>query len=168
MTGRLGVAILGCAVAAVGCASSAAPPKASLAVATAVPLQSLQNLTLVSVTVNRSDQASVFVVDTGATHTMLAPLLAKRLGLSVPPDALRREMRVVGGTKVTVPFLRVRSLQVGEALVEPMEIGVYDFAPQSPSIDGPLGGDFLNRFKVTFDHRARRMTLEPLPESGRR
>lgn len=164
---RLGTVLVALgAVMGVACAPAPVPPKASLAAASVVPLQSLENLTLVSATVNRSDQAAVFMVDTGASRTILGPLLVKRLGLSVPPNAVRHDLRVVGGTVVTVPFIRVGSLQVGDAVVEQMDVGVYDFAPEARIIDGLLGGDFLSRFKVTFDHRARRMTLEP-PLTGR-
>src|SRR5262249_58502655 len=109
-----------------------------------------------------SDQAAVFMVDSGASYTILAPLLAKRLNLSVPPDAVRHDMRIVGGTVVTVPFIRLGSLQVGDAVVEQIDVGVYDFAPEARIIDGLLGGDFLTRFKITFDHAAGRMILEPL------
>jgi hypothetical protein len=153
-----GVLVLGSA-----CAPAAAPPKASLTAASIVPLQSLADLTLVSVRVNRSDQAAVFMVDTGASKTIMSPLLARRLGLTVPKDAVRHDLRIVGGTVVTVPFIRVTSLQVGEAMIEAMEVGIYDFAPDARVIDGMLGGDFLSRFRVTFDQAARRMTLEPLP-----
>jgi predicted aspartyl protease len=157
------VLIAGAVVLAAACAPAAVPPKASLTAASIVPLQSLDNLILVSATVNRSDQAAVFMVDTGASRTIIGPLLARRLGLTVPKDAVRHDLRIVGGTVVTVPFIRVGSLQVGEAMIEQMDVGVYDFAPDVRIIDGMLGGDFLNRFRVTFDQAARRMTLEPLP-----
>ena len=163
MTARLGTVLMAGVLALGGaCAPAAAPPKVSLTAASIVPLQSLANLTLVSVTVNRSDQAAVFMVDTGASKTIISPLLARRLGLTVPRDAVHHDLRIVGGTVVTVPFIRVSSLQVGEAMIEEMEVGVYDFAPEARIIDGLLGGDFLTRFKITFDHAAGRMILEPL------
>ena len=166
MTARLRTAFIAAsAVMITACAPAPAPPKASLAAASIVPLQSLANLTLVSATVNRSDQAAVFMVDSGASYTMLAPLFAKRLGLSVPPDAVRHDMRIVGGAVVTVPFIRLGSLQVGDAVLEQLDVGVYDFAPEARIIDGLLGGDFLSRFKVTLDHGASRMVLEPLSKA---
>ena len=164
MTARFGTVLMaGALVLGGACAPAAAPPKATLTAASIVPLQSVENLVLASVKINRSDQAAVFTVDTGASKTIMSPLLARRLGLTVPRDAVRHDLRIVGGTVVTVPFIRVSSLQVGEAMIEEMEVGIYDFAPDTRVIDGMLGGDFLNRFRVTFDQAARRMTLEPLP-----
>lgn len=151
----------------VACAHPPVPPKASLARPTAVPIQTVEQITLVSVTVNRSQQAAVFVVDTGASWTILSPLLAARLGLSVPADAVRRDLRIVGGQIVTVPFIRINALQVGEAVVEAPEVGVYDVAPQARVIDGLLGGDFLNRFNVTLDRQGGRLLLEPIPDRRR-
>lgn len=68
---------------------------------------------------------------------------------------------------ISVPFVRVATLQVGDAVVERMEVGVYEFAPQARVIDGLLGSDYLNRFKVTFDRGSGRMILEPLPTARR-
>jgi predicted aspartyl protease len=149
------------------CAPTAAPPPATLAAPSTVPLQLSADAMLVSVTINRSQQAAVFLVDTGASRTFLSPLLATRLALSVPPDAPRQDLRIVGGSVISVPLVRVASFQVGEALVERMEVGVYEFAPESRVIDGLLGSDFLNRFKVTFDRQSGHMILEPLPTARR-
>lgn len=144
------------------CASTPVPPKVSLMVASLVPIQVIENITLVSVTVNRSPQVAVFVVDTGAGSTIITPLLAARLGLSVPVNAVRRQLRVIGGQVITVPFIQLAALQVGEAMVEGLEVGVYDIMPDARAIDGLLGGDFLHRFKVTLDRRTSRMVLEPV------
>ena len=152
---------------AAACASAPDPQMTSLTAASVVPFQTLANLTLVSATVNGSPQAAVFLVDTGASQTLLSPLLAKRVGVTVPVQAARRDLRVVGGAIVSVPLVRVHSLQVGEARVDQMEVGVYDFSPEARSIDGLLGGDFLNRFKVTFDRVSGRMILEPAAAARR-
>jgi hypothetical protein len=152
----------------VACASTSPPPAATLAAPSAVPLQLSAQAMLVSVTINRSHQAAVFLVDTGASRTLFAPLLATRLGLTVPSDAPRQDLRIVGGAVISVPLVRVAALQVGEAVVERMEVGVYEFAPQARVIDGLLGSDFLNQSKVTFDRASGRMTLEPLPTTRRR
>jgi predicted aspartyl protease len=152
----------------VACAPAPVPPKVNLIAASVVPVQVVEELTLVSVTVNRSSQAAVFIVDTGASWTIISSLLATRLELSVPTQAVRRELRVVGGQVIKVPFVRLGKLQVGEAVVEELEVGVYDIAPSARFIDGLLGGNFLNRFNVTLDRQTGRMFLEPVSSDHRR
>ena len=63
---------------------------------------------------------------------------------------------------IEVPIIRVPSVRAGAAVVENLEVGVLDFAPHAPIIDGLLGGDFLSRFKATLDGQARLLRLEPL------
>jgi predicted aspartyl protease len=129
--------------------------------ATDVPIQVIQSLTLVSASVNRAP--GVMIVDTGAQWTILSPLLARRIGLAVPADAPRRKLAVVGGQMIDVPFVTLPTLGVGTAVVENLQVGVYDIFPQVKILDGLLGGDFLHRFRVTVDRAANRMRLEPLP-----
>jgi hypothetical protein len=80
----------------------------------------------------------------------------------VPADAPKRKIRVVGGQTLDVPFIRISTVQVSAAAMTDQEVGVYDIYPDAPIIDGLLGGDFLQRFRVTLDRSARQMRLEPL------
>ena len=102
------------------------------------------------------------IVDTGAQRTILTPSLLRRMNLSVPDDAPRRKMYVVGGQALDVPFIRIASVRAGAAAVENLEVGVYDVAPRARAVDGLLGGDFLRHFKVTLDAQDRLLRLEPL------
>jgi predicted aspartyl protease len=141
-----------------GCASSptdAPPPPVE------VPIQLMNNVVLVAASVNGGASA-LLIVDTGASATILTPRLLRRLELAVPADAPRRQLRVVGGEKLDVPFIRVSTIAIGGAMVKDQDVGVYDFAPDTPVLDGLLGGDVLHRFRVTLDRSARRMRLEPL------
>ncbi len=133
-----------------------------LEASTTVPIRAIQNLTLVYATFNRSQRA-LLIVDSGASSTLITPLLITRLGLSVPKDAPRRQVYVVGGQRIDVPFMTISGIQVGDATIENLDVGVYEAFPGAPDIDGLLGGDFLQRFRVTLDKNARRLILEPLP-----
>jgi tetratricopeptide (TPR) repeat protein len=132
----------------------------SLAAATSIPVQVEDSAMLVHVTVNDAQQA-LLLVDTGATVTALRPLVLKRLGLTIPDDAPRRRVTVVGGETLSVPLVRL-TLRVGAATVQNLEVAVTEVSPGHADVDGLLGGDFLQRFKVSLDRAARRMTLEPL------
>ncbi|MBI2153912.1 MAG: retropepsin-like domain-containing protein [Candidatus Rokubacteria bacterium] len=124
-----------------------------------------ENITLIYVTMRTAIErweGGVFIVDTGSSSTIVAPLLITRLGLSVPANAPRKPIHLLGGQKIEVPFIRVDAIRVGQATLESVEVGVYEVAPEAPAIEGVLGGDFLHHFRVTIDKAAGRMQLEPL------
>jgi tetratricopeptide (TPR) repeat protein len=132
----------------------------TLGAATSVPLQLAGNAMLVRALVNQHHRA-LMVVDTGASVTLVRPLVLTRLGVTLPADAPRRRMTVVSGATMDVPFL-VLSVQVGEARIDNLLVAVVEAFPGDPDLDGLLGSDFLNRFKVGFDQGGRLMTLTPL------
>lgn len=104
---------------------------------------------------------ATLLLDTGATTTIVRPALAQRAGIEVPPDAPKMIGVVVGGQRISLPLVRARALSVGEAVVEGIDVGVFDGMAHMPGVDGLLGGNFLNHFKVTIDRENRRLTLEP-------
>ncbi len=136
-------------------------PAAGPAGPTVVPIEVVGNIILVHATVNGALRA-MLIVDPGASTTLITPLLMTRLGQPIPANVRRREVSVAGGQKLDVPFVTIAVVQVGDARVDGLEVGVYDAFPEAPEIDGVLGADFLRRFRVTLDKAARRMTLAPL------
>lgn len=129
---------------------------------TSVPIQVVGDKILVSVTINESPRAFL-VLDTGATYTILRPALLERLGISVPGSAPRWKFPQLRGEPISMPFARVRSLKVGDVAVEDIDVGVYDAFPSAQGVDGLLGADFLNHFRVTVDRGSRQLTLEVIP-----
>lgn len=126
---------------------------------TTVPVQVLNNAILVPATLNDT-QGVTLLLDTGAQRTILTPESARRAGLPVPAEASRRTVVVAGGGRLDVPFLRLRRLQVGDYVVDNVEVGVYPVAPGARLVDGVLGMDVLGRFVFTVDHQARQLRLE--------
>ncbi|MBI4637861.1 MAG: aspartyl protease family protein [Candidatus Rokubacteria bacterium] len=106
-------------------------------------------------------------LDTDAVLTLLSPAAAARLGLGPASDAPRRSVAPPGRREVEVPLVRVTAIQVGESLVENLEVGVVDVYPEAPKVDGVLGRDFLGRFGVTLDLAARRLRLRPMQPGAR-
>lgn len=135
-----------------------APTSRSMTVST-VPIQVVENVVLVPATLNRSHGATL-LLDTGASHTVLTPALAARLNLTPRPGEPKRSITVFGGQKVEVPFIRLPALEIGDATLVDIEVGVHAVAPDSPIIDGILGGDVLSRYRVTVDHATRQLRLE--------
>jgi predicted aspartyl protease len=121
----------------------------------------------VSITLEQR-QPAFMLIDTGASATIITPVMLRLLGLSVPEDAPRRELRVAGGRKIEVPFVRLASIGLGDTILRDVEVGVYDVAPQAPVVDGLLGGDILQRFRPRLDADARQLHLVPLRTRGAR
>jgi hypothetical protein len=162
-------ALIGAALTlSVACATP--PPPVSTQGETTARVQNLGAHTFVSVRVNDSLLDTLFLVDTGATHTILTPTLARRLDLKVPDDAPRQDVTVFGGRKISVPFIRVRRVAVGTASVPDISVAIYDAFPDARVIDGVLGTDFLHRFRMTLDTAQGVLRLRSVsagPESAR-
>lgn len=96
-----------------------------------------------------------FLVDTGASSTVVSLELAKNLGL--PLEAIP-EM-TGGGGRVSAFKSALESLVVGSAKREALRVAVSDFLePLSQTIGtklhGIVGYNFLREFRVTFDYPA--------------
>ena len=126
---------------------------------TAVTLEPDGRLWLVPVVLAGAPEAKL-LLDTGATHTIVSPALAERIGLAVPVDAIRWPITVFGGHTIHVPFVRVSSVRVGDVEVEGLDVGVFDPATGTRRVNGVLGGNFLRHFTVVVDHARRRLTLD--------
>jgi predicted aspartyl protease len=137
------------------------PAATNLTATTTVPIQFTGDSMLVRATFNGT-QPAVLLLDTGASLTVIRPLMLARLGISIPRDARREHLHVAGGGTMAVAFVTLGSLQVGQARLENFEVGVAEVTPESAVLDGLLGADFLQRFRVTLDRHARRLTLAPL------
>jgi len=124
-----------------------------------VAIRQLHSAFLVPVKINGI--SATLVLDTGATQTLLKPEVATRAGLEVMRGAPMVRGNVVGGRRLAVPLVRARSVSVGDAHVEDIDVGVYDALPGRPDVDGLLGATFLQHFKFTVDRKNLQLILEP-------
>jgi predicted aspartyl protease len=102
-----------------------------------------------------------FVVDTGASATVLSPELADTLGIE---RAGSSPMTGAGGTLMSTAGC-VKSLVVGTALLEDLAVMVSDFLGTigqalGTKVDGVVGYNFLRRFRVTIDYPNNALWLE--------
>ncbi len=118
-----------------------------------VPL-ARQGNALVAQTVFNGTVSAPLLVDTGAELTVIAPEIARRLGLPVEQAAVI-PLRSASGVFLA-PLLKVRSLQVGEATVRDVEVVVHD---ATPGMGGLLGMSFLDAFAVTINTTTQALTL---------
>jgi predicted aspartyl protease len=127
-----------------------------------IPLETLGNHVLVRAVLNHQEPVTL-LLDTGATHTMLTPEAARRVGLTPAPHVLTGALQVVGGRQVRFPLVPLAALAMGEAVVTNLPVGILSTFPGTRAVDGLLGGDFLEHFTLTLDYSARRLQLAPAP-----
>lgn len=126
---------------------------------TTVAIREMYSAFLVPVKINGI--SATLVLDTGATQTLINPEVAARAGLEVSSGAFKVRGNTVGGRRLDVPLVRARSMSVGDASVEDIDIGIYDATPGRAGVDGLLGATFLRHFKFTVDRKNLQLILEP-------
>jgi len=98
-----------------------------------------------------------FLVDTGASVTLVSPALAKRVGIEAMAGAAGTALQTVAG-QTSGATGTIRSVQVGA--IEARDVPVVIHEP-GLDVDGILGNSFLGRFVVTFDTDLRLLHLRP-------
>lgn len=117
-----------------------------------------QPLILVPVHVN--DQGPYdFILDTGAGTSLLSSELSRALGI----ESTETKEGYVAGGPVKVPLGSVRSLAIGAARVDDVQVGIMDLADVGKAvgakIDGDVGYNFLKDFRVTIDYGKKTLRL---------
>jgi clan AA aspartic protease (TIGR02281 family) len=97
-----------------------------------------------------------FIVDTGASMTMIPARVASRLGFD-PKQGLLIEIRGVGGV-IDGRLIEVDSLKVGDAEARNLDIVVIDDGLGGTAL---LGTDFLSRFQLSIYYSRNHLVLQP-------
>ncbi len=118
-----------------------------------------QGLPLVRVMV--AGRPAVFVIDTGASESLLAGRFAQESGLRVHPSVIRLSGAngTASNSTVTVP-----SLSIGYATAQDVRLFVYGrplpvAGPDGTAVDGLFGGDFLSNYDIDLDLSAREVGI---------
>lgn len=127
-----------------------------------IPLRLVNNLVLLRAVLNHQEPVTL-LLDTGATHTLLHPDTVARVGLQPPTHAPQASAAVFGGRTMRFPLVQLAALAVGDAMVKDLPVGVFLALPRAPSVQGILGGDFLQHFIVTLDYPTNQLWLVPNP-----
>ena len=113
-------------------------------------------LILVKVKINHSREEYSFILDTGAL-TMVSKRVAEELSL---PEGIEIDASGTGGNTRAIKLVKLDSVVVGGMEVKNCAAGVIDFSSIFPhTIDGILGSNFLQHFKVTIDFQKQALTL---------
>jgi hypothetical protein len=122
-----------------------------------VPATFKRSVILVPASVNGHDVTLLF--DTGSQVCLLSPEVARRLGIAVPADAPSLPLIGVGSPAGGV-LVQLPPVRVGEYVVEHLTGAVTSLEGFPFAIDGVLGANFIEAFRVTLDHRGKELRLE--------
>jgi len=96
-----------------------------------------------------------FIVDTGASFTMINWATAKELGITVDENTPFIPV-ITASSLIFTPLVTLRSIRVGKAEVENVDVLIHDLPSD---LAGLLGNSFLNKFKVMIDSVNGKITL---------
>jgi len=96
-----------------------------------------------------------FIVDTGASFTVINWGAAKELGITIDENTPFLPIATASSV-VFNPLVTLRSIRVGGAEVENVDVLIHDMPSDSK---GLLGNSFLNKFKVVLEPLNGKMTL---------
>ena len=99
-----------------------------------------------------------FIVDTGASFTVINSETAKELDITIDENTPFIPISTASSV-IFNPLVTLRSLRVGEAEVGNVDVLIHDMPSDSK---GLLGNSFLNKFKVVLDTLNGKMTLYPM------
>jgi clan AA aspartic protease (TIGR02281 family) len=96
-----------------------------------------------------------FIVDTGASFTLINRPTARELGITIDESTPFIPI-FTASSLIFTPLVTLQSIRVGEAEVENVDVLIHDMPSDSA---GLLGNSFLNKFRVTLDSVNGKMTL---------
>jgi clan AA aspartic protease (TIGR02281 family) len=108
---------------------------------------------IADVVLNDSRRAR-FLVDTGASVTVLSPDLADVLGITPSPRARMMRLQTLTG-ETQAPIVMISSVRIGDLEARDVIAVIHETA----GLDGILGNTFLARYTVTLDARQGLLTV---------
>jgi clan AA aspartic protease (TIGR02281 family) len=98
-----------------------------------------------------------FLVDTGASISVISPDLANRLGIEADPGAAPVTLHTIAG-KVVAPLVTISSVKIGEVEAPNVKAVIHD---PGLGLDGILGNTFLDRYRITVDAARAALIMRP-------
>lgn len=113
-----------------------------------IPFQKKGAVVIVQATLNEK-AAARFVVDTGASYTVISQAIAKELEIDLEKKLPTIPFQTANGS-ILAPLVSLDSIEVGGMQVKDLTAAVHDVFPD-PSISGLLGLNFLSNFRMDID-----------------
>jgi clan AA aspartic protease (TIGR02281 family) len=132
------------------------PPKAA-PVKASIPIEKHGQVVIIEATLNKKTAAK-FVVDTGASYTMISSAVARELDLDLTQNQRTMPFQTANGL-IQAPLTNIESITVGGMEIKNLVAAVHDAVPD-PQVAGLLGLNFLSNFRMDIDTQKGMLHLE--------
>jgi clan AA aspartic protease (TIGR02281 family) len=133
------------------------PPTAALPSKASIPFEKQGQVVIVEVTLNKK-AAGKFVVDTGASYTMISSAVAKELEIDTEQNRRTAPFQTANGI-IQAPLVSLESITLGGMEIRNLTAAVHDILPDS-RVAGLLGLNFLTNFRMDIDTQKGVLHLE--------
>ncbi len=123
---------------------------------TLAPVHTTGSIMFVDVRINGTP--AQFILDTGASYTVISSGLARAIGVTDLSSGPQVSLRTANGV-VTAPLVTLASVDLNGATVRNVQAAVLD---SLGSFDGLLGLSFLSHFNIEIDQAAGELVLDRL------
>ncbi len=124
---------------------------------TTVPLKKKGLTAVVEAKINSNTDAN-FILDTGASYTVISEQVARELRINLNDKHPKIRLQTANGI-IDVPLVTLDSIEVSGLMVEDIAAAVHDFSKDS-NIAGLLGLNFLGKFRMNLDTEKGVLILE--------
>ena len=122
-----------------------------------IPIEKQGQVVIVEATLNQKTSAR-FVVDTGASYTMISNAVAKSLDIDISQSQPTVPFQTANGI-IQAPLAKLESIMVGGMEIKDLTAAIHDIAPES-RVAGLLGLNFLSNFRMDIDTQKGVLHLE--------
>ena len=135
----------------------AAEPGKPAPVKASIPIEKHGQIVIIQAMLNNK-RAVKFVVDTGASYTMISSAVAKDLDINLTRDQRTMPFQTANGL-IQAPLTNLDSITVGGMEIKNLTAAVHDAVPD-PQVAGLLGLNFLSNFRIDIDTQKGLLHLE--------
>jgi clan AA aspartic protease (TIGR02281 family) len=113
-----------------------------------IPIERHGQVVIIQATLNNKRSAK-FVVDTGASYTLISNALARDLSIDVGANPKTLPFQTANGL-IQAPVTSLESIAVGGMEIRNLPAAIHDAVPD-PEVAGLLGLNFLSNFRMDID-----------------
>ena len=136
---------------------SPSPPAPLPPTKASIPFEKQGQVVIVEAKLNKKASAK-FVVDTGASYTMISSAVAKELDIDTGQERRTAPFQTANGI-IQAPLVSLDSINVGGMEIHNLTAAVHDILAD-PRVAGLLGLNFLSNFRMDIDTQKGVLHLE--------
>jgi clan AA aspartic protease (TIGR02281 family) len=122
-----------------------------------IPIEKHGQIVVIQAMLNKKRTVK-FVVDTGASYTMISAAVARDLDLDLTQNQRTMPFQTANGL-IQAPLTNLDSITVGGMEIKNLTAAVHDAVPD-PQVAGLLGLNFLSNFRMDIDTQKGLLHLE--------